>query len=504
MTRILARIRRLWPTGLAGQLIALLLLALILAQAISFWIFLDERRVAVQSANRLQILSRTASIVRLLEDTPAALHEQILRTASTPLLRFWLADASAVDPTDAENRDNRLQQVLAGHLAGVGVEEVLVDWRDEDGGWGDWWRARESRPALIRPVGDADARTRDDDRDHVRSDDRQWPRDRRWRHPRLPPNLVISAQLDDGRWLNVGTLLPPPNSDWALPGLVSMAVMAVALFVIVIFMVSRLTRPMAELAVAAERLGRGEAVPPVPERGPADVRETTRAFNRMHARLQRFVQDRTRMLAAISHDLRTPITSLRLRAEFIEDEEIRQKILETLDDMQRIAEATLAFAREEAAQEDTRAVDLAALIDSVCADLADIGQDVTFAGAARSHYLGRPSSLRRALRNLIENAVTYGTRARVALETGHDEWRIVIDDDGPGIPEADFERVFAPFVRLEESRNPETGGVGLGMAISRSIVRGHGGDITLHNRRGEHGIEGLRVTILLPKHEGGL
>jgi signal transduction histidine kinase len=498
MTRLWAAVRRLWPTRLAGQLIALLLLALILAQAISFWIFLDERRVAVQSANRLQILSRTASIIRLLEDTPQALHEQILRTASTPLLRFWLADASAVDPTDAENQNNRLQQVLAGHLAGVGIEEVLVDWRDEDGGWGDWWRAKKPDRALIRPVGSADARARDDFEDG----DRQWPRDRRWRHPRLPPNLVISAQLDNGQWLNVGTRLPPPNSDWAMPGLVSMGVMAVALFVIVTFMVRRLTRPMVELAIAAERLGRGEAVPPVPERGPADVRETTRAFNRMHARLQRFVQDRTRMLAAISHDLRTPITSLRLRAEFIEDEEIRQKILETLDDMQRMAEATLAFAREEAAQEDTRAVDLAALIDSVCADLADIGQDVTFAIAPRSHYLGRPSSLKRALRNLIENAVTYGQRARVALEAGQHEWRIVIEDDGPGIAEADFERVFAPFVRLEESRNPETGGVGLGMAISRSIVRGHGGDITLQNRRGEHAIEGLRVTIRLPRDEG--
>jgi signal transduction histidine kinase len=218
----------------------------------------------------------------------------------------------------------------------------------------------------------------------------------------------------------------------------------------------------------------------------------------MHARLQRFVQDRTRMLAAISHDLRTPITSLRLRAEFIEDEEIRQKILETLEDMQRMAEATLAFAREEAAKEDTRRVDLAALVDSVCADLADMGQDVTFAGPERSPWRGRPSSLKRALSNLIENAVTYGERARVALAAGDQEWRIVIDDDGPGIPAADVERVFAPYVRLEESRNPETGGVGLGMAISRSIIRGHGGDITLANR--PEG--GLRITVRLPKDEG--
>jgi signal transduction histidine kinase len=491
-----SRLRRLWPARLAGQLIALLLLALILAQAISFWIFLDQRRLAVEAANRLQILSRTASIVRLLEDTPPAVHEQILHTASTPLLRFWLADTSAVDPTDPDNRANRLQQVLAGHLAGVGVAEVLVDWRDDDG-WGAWWRSGKRRPAWVREVGVA--AVDDDGRPEVEDDEEgPWPRDRRWRHPHLPPNLLVSARLDDGQWLNVGTRLPPPASDWALPALVSMAVMAVALSVIVIVMVRRMTRPLAALAGAAERLGRGEAVAPVPERGPIDMRETTRAFNRMHARLQRFVQDRTRMLAAISHDLRTPITSLRLRAEFIEDDEIRQKILETLEDMQRMAEATLAFAREEAAKEDTRLVDLSALVDSVCADLADMGQDVAFQGPERSPYRGRPSSLKRALSNLIENAVTYGARARVSLEASDHEWRILIDDDGPGIPAADVERVFAPFVRLEESRNPETGGVGLGMAISRSIIRGHGGDITLANR--PEG--GLRITVRLPKDEG--
>ncbi len=170
----------------------------------------------------------------------------------------------------------------------------------------------------------------------------------------------------------------------------------------------------------------------------------------MRGRLQRFVQDRTRMLAAISHDLRTPITTLRLRAEFVEDEETRTKLLETLDEMQRMIEATLAFAREEAAAEDTRTVDLAALVESVAADLADLGQQVTFSGPERLPYVGRPIGLKRAVRNLIENAVTYGERARVALERGAAALRIVIDDDGPGIPEADMERVFAPFVRLEE------------------------------------------------------
>ena len=493
--------RRLWPTRLAGQLIALLLLALILAQAISFWVFMDERRVAVQSTIRLQILSRTATIARLLADTPPQLHRRILRAASTPQLRFWVAGRSAVDPSDALHRENRLQKVLAGHLADVGVTEVLVDWRDQDpGALRAWWPDERRRRPPIEPIV-GPARLDDDDDDDEAGEGKR----RRWQghryHHRQPLNLLISAHLGDGQWLNVGTRLPPTNADWAMPALVSLAAMAVALTIIVVLMVRRLTRPMATLAGAAERLGRGEVVPPLPERGPVDVRETTRAFNQMHGRLQRFVQDRTRMLAAISHDLRTPITSLRLRAEFIEDDEIRQKILETLEDMQRMTEATLAFAREEAAQEDTRRVDLWALIDSVCADLADLGQDVVFEGPERCPYLCRPSSLKRALRNLIENAVAYGERARVRLERGADAWRIVIDDDGPGIPEADTERVFAPFVRLEESRNPETGGVGLGMAISRSIIRGHGGDITLQNRTGPDGVVGLRVIARLPKDE---
>jgi signal transduction histidine kinase len=289
--------------------------------------------------------------------------------------------------------------------------------------------------------------------------------------------------------------VPTPSPRWALPSLLSMGVMAAALSLIVIVMVRRITRPMARLAVAAEGLGRGETVPPLAERGPLDVRKTTRAFNQMNDRLQRFVRDRTRMLAAISHDLRTPITSLRLRAEFIEDEETRAKILETLDEMQRMTEATLAFAREEAAREDTRTVGMGALIESLCDDIAEMGLDVGFAGAERTPYPCRPLSQKRAIRKLVENAVAYGRRARVALTATGGAFQIAIDDDGPGIPEADFERVFAPFVRLEESRSQDTGGIGLGMAIARSIVRGHGGDITLANRSGG----GLRAVIHLPR-----
>ena len=265
----------------------------------------------------------------------------------------------------------------------------------------------------------------------------------------------------------------------------------------VVLAVRRLTRPLTRLAAAAEALGRGEAPEPLDETGPADIRRTVQAFNRMQARLRRFVDDRTRMLAAISHDLRTPITSLRLRAEFVDDEETKERMLTTLDEMQKMVEGTLAFAREESASEATRIVDLAALIDSTVQDLADLGADAEFTSPGKYAYACRPLALRRALRNLIENAVRYGHRAQLTMATGADEVRIVIDDDGPGIPPAMFGRVFDPFVRLEDSRSPETGGIGLGLAIARSIVRSHGGDIRLRNRDAA----GLQVTVTLPRAE---
>jgi signal transduction histidine kinase len=200
------------------------------------------------------------------------------------------------------------------------------------------------------------------------------------------------------------------------------------------------------------------------------------------------------MLAAISHDLRTPLTSLRLRAEFVTDEETREKLLGTIEEMQAMTEATLVFAREEATGEPTRTVDLAALLESLCADLADLGWSVSFAEAEPMAYRCRADALRRALRNLIENAVRYGGQARVALGASADGIEITIDDDGPGIPPQDLERVFQPFVRLELSRNRSTGGVGLGLAIARGIIRAHGGDILLANRP-----HGLRALLRLPR-----
>ncbi|MBC7905529.1 MAG: two-component sensor histidine kinase, partial [Rhodospirillaceae bacterium] len=199
---------------------------------------------------------------------------------------------------------------------------------------------------------------------------------------------------------------------------------------------------------------------------------------------------RTQLLAAISHDLRTPITRMKLRAEFVEDEVERGKMLADLDEMERMIAATLAFARDDAAREDRRQVDVAALVQGLSEDLG-----AAYDGPDSLVLPARPMALKRAVANLIDNAVKYGAPARTYLTEDDGQVVITMDDSGPGIPEAEFERVFAPFVRLEASRNRETGGTGLGLSVARAAARAHGGDITLANR-----LEGgLRVHLSLPR-----
>ena len=216
----------------------------------------------------------------------------------------------------------------------------------------------------------------------------------------------------------------------------------------------------------------------------------------MQKRLRSFIEDRTQMLAAISHDLRTPITRMRLRAEFVEDEEQRDKMLRDLDEMEAMIAATLSFARDDATREERVQIDLADLLQSLCDQAADGGGlTADYTGPRRLAMFGAPMALKRAFSNLIDNALKYGHAAHVALDAGEGEVVIAIADDGPGIPDNQLDKVFAAFYRVESSRSRETGGVGLGLAVVRSILRGHGGDIELANR--PEG--GLRATVTLPR-----
>ena len=473
---------RLTPRSLAGRLTLLLLLALAIAQGIAVFLFAEERMEAVRHAHRDNVMVRAGTVARLLADTPDALHGPIVSAASTDFVRFSLTEEPLVGEVGTGNRAVAIARDLSVEL-GVGRERVRVA--------PPWSRHRHDhdRDDHRRP----DGRHDDDDDDHHHGPKR-WRR--HW--------FTASVDMGDGRWLNVAVGPPPGAPPWGRTFLLAFVLSALGVAVVTVLMGRRITKPMQRLATAADRLGRGEEVGDLPEAGPVEMRSTVRAFNVMRERLDRFVRDRTAMLAAISHDLRTPITSLRLHAEFVEDERMRAKIVAALDEMQRMTEETLAFIREDMRREETRTVDLRALIDSVAADLADLGHEVAVPEAIDSDESGRilvacrPVALRRAFRNLLENAGAYGVRATARITRDDAGRHVVIEDEGPGIPEGDLERVFEPFVRLEESRSRDTGGTGLGLAIARTIVRGHGGDIRLENR--EEG--GLRATVSLPGVDG--
>jgi len=229
------------------------------------------------------------------------------------------------------------------------------------------------------------------------------------------------------------------------------------------------------------------------ETGPEDIRRTSIAFNQMQERLHRFVQDKTRMLAAIGHDMRTPLTILRLRAELVSDRELQFRMLKTIDEMEEMTEACLALAKQETNLESTRTIDLGALVESICDDLSEMGSAITVEPMSRLNYRCRPDALRRTIRNLIENAVRYAGHATVRLNIKGNSIEVSIEDAGPGIPEGKMEDVFAPFFRIEDSRSRETGGTGLGLSIARAIARQHGGDIVLAPLW-----PGLRASIVLP------
>ena len=310
---------------------------------------------------------------------------------------------------------------------------------------------------------------------------------------------VVGMHFPDKGWLNVRVELEPLR-PWHSPTFLSaFALMTLAAAALTLWAVRRLMQPVQMLANAAETLGRDVNAPPLPEDGPLEIATAAIAFNTMAERIRRFVQDRTELLTAIGHDLRTPITRLKLRAEFVEDDEQRAKILADLEELEAMVSATLAFGRDARTSEPVVPIDLPELLRTVLDDAGDARPDLqeklVYEGPSHLTIHARSLSLKRAFANLVANAVNYAGSATIRLMPPVERFVVVrIEDDGPGIPPTELDRVFEPFYRGEPSRNRETGGVGLGLPIARNIVRAHGGDITLANR--SEG--GARATVTIP------
>jgi signal transduction histidine kinase len=298
-------------------------------------------------------------------------------------------------------------------------------------------------------------------------------------------------------WLTARFVRPPTPSP-APDILIAAALGTILTGAAAAWLAGRVSRPLSALAYAADEVARGRTAPKLTADGPEDIRRAAEAFNEMSRRVTRTLESHRQLLSAVGHDLRTPLAAMRITAEFVAEGETRDRLTRNLDELQSLTEAVLSAARAGPGEEQRR-TDLATLIESICDDLIELNLPVEMQIQGLAPCSCRPNEVRRAVRNIIENAVRYGGSARVSLRTEPDFFVATIDDDGPGIPEDRLEEVFEPFVRLEESRNNATGGAGLGLTLARSIVREHGGDIVLENRRSGGQVVGLRVSLRLPR-----
>jgi signal transduction histidine kinase len=306
--------------------------------------------------------------------------------------------------------------------------------------------------------------------------------------------LLVSVRLDDLSWVNfsapqLGTV---PTTD--LRVMVLAFCLGIVIVAIAVLLLRWTTRPLSELAHAAERFSLDTKPQPLNEGGPQEVRRAAKAFNTMRERIQTLVGERTQALAAVSHDLRTPITRVRLRSELIDDRSTRDLIDADLAEMETMIDSTLEFLRVGDSGETRRLVDLASITKTLIDDATDLGRDARLKGSESLIVMGQPVALKRAIGNVIGNALKYAPCVEVEIRKTDALAEIVVRDDGIGIPEDRMESVFAPFVRLEDSRNRDTGGVGLGLTIARSIIRSHGGDIVLRNRPAG----GLEAVVTIP------
>lgn len=466
---------RLLPRSLFSRLVLVLLGGLAVAQLLGYAIHMHERGEMLLQASGMQSAQRVADIVRLLESADPAGRRKIAKVLSAPPLLVSLDRAPITPPTGSGTEGGR------GVLFGAMLRRFL----------GDEWPV-ESVIAATAPAGVLSR--------HGPALGVPGPMHGPFggaMHSRAQAGISFVAQvrLHDGTLVTVDARQADQGAGWPYRMLLSLAVLLAAVLVLSLVAVRWATRPLDALADAADELGRNIHRPPMEESGPIEVVRAARAFNTMQLRITAYLRERTSVLAAMSHDLKTPVTRLRLRAELLADPQLRLKFTRDLEEMEGMVAATLDFLRGTAGSETAQPVDMTALLESLQADLSETGGQVTITGRALRPYVGQPTALKRCVRNLAENAVKYGKSAFIEVDDNDERLRILVRDEGPGIPPAELDRVFDPFYRLEGSRNRDTGGTGLGLTIAKSIAQTHGGELTLENRPGG----GLDARLTLPR-----
>ena len=468
---------RFLPKSLFGRLALILFSGLLLAQLIGFALQFRDHGERLFQASGLYSAARIAEIVRLLDDVDLPERERLVAILNAPPLRISLTTPAW--PAPEQTTENwptvQFRQRLVRQLGNDYPLHVAVSDQPTD------INLRGMRGFEGRHMGNMQG----------------MGMGRGMGMGMAPPDtfaFLAQVKLKDGTWVTFENRVDDEVLTDYYPLLLTLAVLLVSVLLVSLFAVRWVTRPLTMLAQAADNLGGDINQPPLPETGPTEARHAAHAFNTMQVRLKRFIEDRARLLTAISHDLKTPITRMRLRTEMLNDEEIRKSYTRNLDEMQAIATETLDFLRADDAHEPLQPIDVCALLETLRDDAAELGQEIEIATCQLQPYPARPLALKRCIGNLINNAVQYGGNVEVSASETDDTLMITITDSGPGIPEQQLEAVFEPFYRLETSRSRETGGTGLGLSIARNIALSHGGDLRLENR--PEG--GLKAILSLP------
>lgn len=453
---------KIWPRSLSGRLIIILLTGLVVAQAVSLILHFQDRGHAIYRMGGIHLAERIVSVVQRMD--PLDHDQRVAVAAASTSRRFHVEVQEAFAPVELDRRRyRRFARFVSYQLkrefgAGRAVDTVVS----------------ETPPARI-----AEADFPDRDGSSLT------------RHK--PLYFVARVELPGGA---ADFLFHLPRDPASGPERLvwSMGILLISVVLLVLFAVRQTTRPLSMLSEAATRLGDDINEPPLPETGPLEVENASRAFNRMQRKIQDYLRQRSELLAAVSHDLKTPITRLRIRAEMLDDDALKDKFEADLKDMEWMVNEALDFVRGTDQYEAKTHIDLAALVESLQDDFDPAGERIQSDIAETHPYTGRPLALKRCLSNLIDNALKYAGHLSITMERQGEQVVIEFRDDGPGLPQEILERVFEPFFRAEPSRSRDTGGSGLGLAIARGIARAHGGDVTLRNR--PEG--GLVATLLLP------
>ena len=465
--------RRLWPPSLFGRLAVVLTVGLVSAQAMSAWINWAERDRVLLEAAGMQPAQRIADVVHLLDSLSIAERQRIVGVLNAPPLVVTLDRPTLREEGDAGPHARMFSAMLSAALGGSRAVRVAARTGASDAppGASPW----PGRHAMMMGQGGNGV---------------YGPA---MAHGSV--QLVTQVRLDDGQWVTFDTQLTREAASLPLRLLLTLAVVLVVVLTLSFIAVRWLSRPLQTLAEAAEGLGKNIHRPPLPENGPTEVRQAAQAFNTMQSRLVRYIDGRTQVLAAMSHDLKTPLTRLRLRAELLDDDDMRERFERDLGEMQSMVTDALSALRGLDGPAQSVPVDMMALLESLQADNEELSRPILIEGSVAAPLMGDPQRLKRCVGNLLENAVVYGRRAHVAFEDNVKALTVRIRDEGPGIPEAMLERVFDPFFRLEGSRSRDTGGTGLGLSIARNIARAAGGDVSLRNLPSG----GLEALLVLPR-----